>query len=532
MDFLIEKIVLNAGGMGRYQISILLIAFLVWACVSIHNTSLAMLEKVPLVTYTNQNGKEITAPLTYDLCSSKNYTIVESYDYSWVIDLGIECNEKKVGLIGAFTYSGLCAGCFLFSIMSKFMTPKTIIIFSLCVYVAGICSITFIQSFYYRLGVILFLGMGNGMSTFTSMSIVNESVEAKYRPLCNGIINIGYSFSAIIFTPLYVYLTQWRYVVWIQNALGVTLIILYLIVLNNSPRYFFSKKLTNEAIGSLRNIAAFNGKLKYFDEHLNDTEFDPLLNRETKDKDNETKINSTDDNDEEKNNNTPKESKQTFGYSALLKYPSIRYKFLIFTFFFMSSTFLANAVVINTKNMKGDTTIIIEALFCVEVLANFVCGVLISWPPLGRKKSLILFYSCIVVGFILYVTFNTLDYSAFAQFLPMALIRFSITGVYTTFYCYCLESYPTPIRSLGFGLNTTFGNLAGIFSPMIIENTPVFLLYIIFAGFCALNSFLTCFLKETVGKPMQETIEELNENNGDDNDNINIDENKLLPDDK
>ena len=72
-----------------------------------------------------------------------------------------------------------------------------------------------------------------------------------------------------------------------------------------------------------------------------------------------------------------------------------------------------------------------------------------------------------------------------------------------------MESYPTPLRSLGFGLNSTFGNLAGIVSPIILEFFNKYILYLIFAVLSGINIFLTFFLKETVGKPMLETIEEL-----------------------
>ena len=111
--------------------------------------------------------------------------------------------------------------------------------------------------------------------------------------------------------------------------------------------------------------------------------------------------------------------------------------------------------------------------------------------------------------------------NAIGAWLAQVLIRYCITGVYTTFYIYFMESYPTPLRSLGFGLNSTFGNLAGIVSPIIIEYSNKYLLYVIFAILSGINIFLTFFLKETVGKPMLETIEELEVHD--------VDKEKLVP---
>ena len=91
----------------------------------------------------------------------------------------------------------------------------------------------------------------------------------------------------------------------------------------------------------------------------------------------------------------------------------------------------------------------------------------------------------------------------------MGIIRFSCTGVFTSYYIYYMESYPTPIRALGFGLNQTLGNLAGSISPIIIEFFNEIILYISFAAFVIINIILTFFVPETVGKPMLETIEEI-----------------------
>ena len=91
----------------------------------------------------------------------------------------------------------------------------------------------------------------------------------------------------------------------------------------------------------------------------------------------------------------------------------------------------------------------------------------------------------------------------------MGIIRFSCAGVFTSYYVYFMESYPTQIRTLGFGLNQTLGNLAGSISPIIIEFFNEIILYISFAILVIINIILTLFVPETVGKPMNETIEEL-----------------------
>ena len=243
----------------------------------------------------------------------------------------------------------------------------------------------------------------------------------------------------------------------------------------------------------MRKIAKFNGKLNDFDEALKDKEYDSLLKSE----------------ENEENKDNIKEEGYKLGYSALFKYHSVRYKFIIFSVMWMFMTFLTNAIVINTKKMKGDFYINIISLFIVEILAGVLCGFIINIPSFGRKKSLITFYIGVTVGFGLYILFDKLDVGSIASLIAMALIRFSCTGVFTSYYIYFMESYPTPIRALGFGLNQTLGNLAGSISPIIIEFFNEIILYISFAVLVIVDIILTCFVPETVGKPMLETIEEI-----------------------
>ena len=437
MDEQIEKLVNHSGGEGRYQITILIVGFFIWNSLSLIQTSIPIIERMPEVYYINE-----TTDLTYEICE-KNYTIVKEYNYSWITDMDIECDKAKVGYIGTFFYSGMTVGNFCFSIINKYLMHKQIIIIFTFSYV-----------------IFLFL------TTVTC---------------------------PIMYTYIYAYLEEWKYIFWMQNVIAIICGVLYIIILKNSARTFFTKNKPEEGIEILRKIAKFNGKLNDFDEALKDKEYDSLLKSE----------------ENEENKDNIKEEGYKLGYSALFKYHSVRYKFIIFSVMWMFMTFLTNAIVINTKKMKGDFYINIISLFIVEILAGVLCGFIINIPSFGRKKSLITFYIGVTVGFGLYILFDKLDVGSIASLIAMALIRFSCTGVFTSYYIYFMESYPTPIRALGFGLNQTLGNLAGSISPIIIEFFNEIILYISFAVLVIVDIILTCFVPETVGKPMLETIEEI-----------------------
>ena len=487
MDEQIEKLVNHSGGAGRYQIIILIIGFFVWNSLSLIQTSLPIIERMPKVFYINE-----TTDLTYEICGH-NYTVVKKYDYSWITDMGIECDKAKVGYIGTFFYSGMTVGNFCFSIINKYLMHKQIIIIFTFTYVVFLFLTTVINNLYFRLVCLLLVGISQGLANPSTLTIVSESVSSKWRSLFASLINVGYSTCPIMYTYIYVGLGKWKYIFWMQNIIATICGILYIIILKNSARTFFTKNKPEEGIEVLRKIAKFNGKLNEFEEALNNNDFDSLLKNE----------------ENEENKETVKEEKNQLGYSALFKYRSVRYKFIIFSVMWMFMTFLTNAIVINTKKMKGDFYINIISLFIVEILAGVLCGFIINIPSFGRKKSLITFYIGVTVGFGLYILFDKLNVGSVASLIAMGIIRFSCTGVFTSYYIYYMESYPTPIRALGFGLNQTLGNLAGSISPIIIEFFNEIILYISFAAFVIINIILTFFVPETVGKPMLETIEEI-----------------------
>ncbi len=487
MDEQIEKLVNHSGGAGRYQIIILIIGFFVWNSLSLIQTSLPIIERMPKVFYINE-----TTDLTYEICGH-NYTVVKKYDYSWITDMGIECDKAKVGYIGTFFYSGMTVGNFCFSIINKYLMHKQIIIIFTFTYVVFLFLTTVINNFYFRLVCLLLVGISQGLANPSTLTIVSESVSSKWRSLFASLINVGYSTCPIMYTYIYVGLGKWKYIFWMQNIIATICGVLYIIILKNSARTFFTKNKPEEGIEVLRKIAKFNGKLNEFEEALNNNDFDSLFKNE----------------ENEENKETVKEEKNQLGYSALFKYRSVRYKFIIFSVMWMFMTFLTNAIVINTKKMKGDFYINIISLFIVEILAGVLCGFIINIPSFGRKKSLITFYIGVTVGFGLYILFDKLNVGSVASLIAMGIIRFSCTGVFTSYYIYYMESYPTPIRALGFGLNQTLGNLAGSISPIIIEFFNEIILYISFAAFVIINIILTFFVPETVGKPMLETIEEI-----------------------
>ena len=145
-------------------------------------------------------------------------------------------------------------------------------------------------------------------------------------------------------------------------------------------------------------------------------------------------------------------------------------------------------------------------MYIIESISYCASGYLIEIRKLGRKGSLWIQYTLIIITFILlgFLKLDTLT-SLGLNFIA----RFCASGIEVIYYTYTIELYPTPVRSVAFGVNATFGNGGSILAPLLLEFLPNWFFLMLFAIINALNSFFIAFLPETVGKPMNETIDEL-----------------------
>ena len=87
---------------------------------------------------------------------------------------------------------------------------------------------------------------------FSSLTLINESVSTSKRSIVGSILNIGYSICPIIYTPLYAFLGNWRFIFWFQNIVAITCALMFIIILENSPRTFFTKGNKEEAVNVLK----------------------------------------------------------------------------------------------------------------------------------------------------------------------------------------------------------------------------------------------------------------------------------------
>ncbi len=144
----------------------------------------------------------------------------------------------------------------------------------------------------------------------------------------------------------------------------------------------------------------------------------------------------------------------------------------------------------------------------VEIPATIIAFPMIN--KLGRKIPLIIFFLLSSISLMACVFIpDTLHFyiTASAMF-----GKFFITGGFAIAYVYSAELYPTPLRNNGIGINSMFGRIGGLLSPVALLLGELWWLNALFATLsvlCLLASLGVMFLPETKNSPLPETINKI-----------------------
>ena len=113
MDEKIDKIIDLCGTKNKYQYILVFISFISWINNMMVSIALPFLEKTPEIIYIDPKTKEIkTSHLNYTICTwdKSLYNISKIYEYSWVNEFNISCDQVKTGLIGSLNFGGSFLG--------------------------------------------------------------------------------------------------------------------------------------------------------------------------------------------------------------------------------------------------------------------------------------------------------------------------------------------------------------------------------------------------------------------------------------
>ena len=167
-----------------------------------------------------------------------------------------------------------------------------------------------------------------------------------------------------------------------------------------------------------------------------------------------------------------------------------------------------SGITLSIKLLGGNIYLNMAFSYFVESVSSLGAGLLMD-STFGRKVSLLSMY--ILAALCLIINQIVKSENEIFQLIISLAFRFCISAICVVFYSYTLELHPAPIRSTGFGINMTCGEIGGFTTSLIVELVKEKYVQIGYITMCSICAFLGFFLKETAGQPMEETIKEIEE---------------------
>jgi len=165
---------------------------------------------------------------------------------------------------------------------------------------------------------------------------------------------------------------------------------------------------------------------------------------------------------------------------------------------------------LNVKNLGGNMYVNFILAGLVEIPSYILTVFLLNWS--GRRKSL--FYFMIGAAGSCYVCMKLQqqEHTNLAWLSASAMFgKFCISASFAVVYVYAAELFPTVIRNVGMGVATVASRIGGILCPFVVlmgeenRSLPMF----IFACMSLVAGLAGLKLPETKGRPMPETLEDL-----------------------
>ncbi|CAI5444338.1 unnamed protein product [Caenorhabditis angaria] len=420
--------------------------------------------------------------------SKVKYTATERWE--------ITCDRGWIkATIQAAYYVGQMAGSMTFGVLGDKIGRKKV--FFLAIIIQIISAYTIALAPFWWLYALARAGTGFSHPGIFVIAVVigMELVGPQYRKLASVITGLFFALGQVFLAIEAIFFTDYR-ILHVVIATPALLFLSYWWLVPESARWLVSQKRYTEADQVLQKAAKVNGAT------LPDQWWEQL-------DDNQPATTSSAEEAEE----IPKKA---LSGADLFKTPELRKRTLVVFFLWPVISMVYYGMAMKANVLGGDiyTSSIFAAL--VEIPALFVVYLLID--RIGRRLllagGLFIAGACLILNWLMGT--NVPLAVAIAQ---MMVTKGAITGVYAAIYTYSPELFPTTIRNTAMGFCSTIARVGAIaasyVSMWIAERFGKVFMIIPFGSLAVIAALLTLFfLPETMGKPLPESVEEIEAGDG------------------
>ncbi|XP_078122281.1 solute carrier family 22 member 6 [Sander vitreus] len=399
-----------------------------------------------------------------------------------ISDWHLVCDLRSLKQMGQTVYmGGVLVGAVVFGGLSDRYGRRILLVISnLLMAVSGTC-VAFSNSFtlycVFRFGCGMALS-GLGLNTF---SLIVEWIPTRVRTVVGTITGYSYTVGQLILAVIAYFIRDWR---WLTLAVSLPFYVSFLISwwFHESSRWLVMSNKPEQAIKNLKRVANFNGR------HEEGEKIDIKMLRESMTKEMSC-------------------SQGSYSFLDLFRTPTMRTITISLSAVWFSTSFAYYGLAMDLQKFGVDIYLIQVIFGAVDIPAKVFVTVSMSF--IGRRPSqcgaLILAGVTILIN--LLVPYN----KSTTRTCLAVLGKGCLAASFSCCYLYSGELYPTIIRQNGMGWVSMMARVGAMVAPMVLltgEYIP-WLPGLIYGGAPILSGVAAIFLPETLGSPLPDTIEDV-----------------------
>ncbi|XP_033505551.1 solute carrier family 22 member 6 [Epinephelus lanceolatus] len=401
-----------------------------------------------------------------------------------ISDWHLVCDLRPLKEMGQTVYmGGVLVGALVFGgLADRYGRRMLLIISNLLMAVSGTCA-AFSTSFSLfclsRFGCGMALS-GLGLNTF---SLIVEWIPTRVRTVVGTITGYCYTVGQLLLAVIAYYIRDWR---WLTLAVSLPFYVFFLIAwwFHESSRWLALSNKPEQAIKNLKSVAKFNGRSDEGDK------IDIKMLQES----------------------MKKEMSCTQGsYSVLdlFRTPVMRTMTVCLSAVWLSTSFAYYGLAMDLQKFGVDIYLIQVIFGAVDIPAKVVITVSMSF--IGRRPS-----QCgalIIAGITILINLLVPNDKQTVRTCMAVMGKGCLAASFNCCYLYSGELYPTIIRQNGMGWVSMMARVGAMVAPMVLllGDYQPWIPGLIYGGAPILSGVAGMFLPETLGSPLPDTIQDVEE---------------------
>lgn len=401
-----------------------------------------------------------------------------------VSDWHLVCDLRSLKQMGQTIYmGGVLLGAFVFGSLSDRYGRRILLLVSyLLMAVSGTCA-AFSTSFslfcVFRFGCGMALS-GLGLNTF---SLIVEWIPTRVRTMVGTLTGYCYTVGQLILAVIAYFVRDWR---WLTLAVSLPFYVFFLYSwwFHESSRWLALSNQPDKAVKTLQSVAKFNGRREE-GEKININMLNESMKKEMS------------------------SSQGSYSVFDLFRTPKMRTMTICLSAVWLSTSFAYYGLAMDLQKFGVDIYLMQVIFGAVDIPAKVVITVSMSF--IGRRPSQC---GALIVAGVTILINVLVPYDKQTIRTCLAVVgKGCLAASFNCCYLYTGELYPTIIRQNGMGWASMMARVGSMVAPMVLltGDNITWLPGLIYGGAPILSGVAAIFLPETLGSPLPDTIQDVEE---------------------